>query len=177
MKTKDWVLGIGALVLSFLGVVSFCWGFWPAIIAIVFADLYLFAVLIGASLRAQNDAENNLGEKLKSWAERSKSLFPNRPISVLVLLCLTISLVSSFAGIFLSLAATGAKFHGTLESPTQAVHLSLTTMLTLGDGEFHAEDDAARRWILFELGSSILLFFTIFPLVISRISGWGQKER
>lgn len=177
MKANDWVLGIAAFLLSIFGILSLCFGIcWLAIIAVAFADLYLFAVLIGASLRAQCDAECSPGNKLKSCAEKSKNLFPNRPTSVVVLLCLTISLVYSFAGIFLSLDQTGSPFNKKLESPTQAVHLSLTTMLTLGDGVFHAEDDAARRLILFELGSSILLFFTIFPLVISRISGWGKKE-
>jgi hypothetical protein len=57
-----------------------------------------------------------------------------------------------------------------VQEPKDAIYFSVVTMSTLGYGDFVPANDAARRIVVWQMGSALLLVIVVFPLLVSRLA-------
>lgn len=162
------VLLIFASLIAFLASVSLCNKiFLLADISIWGTNLYLALVLIFAAVRSDGIREdkNYVPPDFVKW------FFPTRLVGLGMFILLAYALIKAFAALYLQLKTT-EHFSQAISSPEDATYFSLVTMTTLGYGEFHPISESAKSLVVFQLSSGLLLLFGVFPLLISRISGF-----
>ena len=151
---------IGLIVIfslvSAIGMTSVFWGCRSlAWIAIVISDLYLFAVLLLAALRAEDDA---LLER-QPWVRR---FFPRKTTGILVVSLLFLAIVSGFAGLYV-----GTEVFPSGKTPLDAFYISFFIM---GFTDYSPAPGYGQFVVIAQLVSGVLLLAALFPIHISRIS-------
>jgi Ion channel len=141
--------------------------FWLAKLAIWSTNLYLVLVLIFAAIRSDGlqESKSYTPPKFVKW------FFPTRLVGLGMFILLAYALVKAFAALYLQLETTD-HFSQAISSPEDATYFSLVTITTLGYGEFYPVSEPAKSLVVFQLSSGLLLLFGVFPLLISRISGF-----
>ncbi len=163
INTRSVTLCLFALLLIVLGIISiWCKEFrlfsW---LTIGGANTYLIIVLFLSAYRSDTKARTGTDPRTYDC------LFPSRTAGVLLVPSLFLALVFGFAGLYIDLDTNALSQN--IETPIKAIHFSLVTMLTLGSG-IEACVDYARMLVIGQLSSGVLLFFCIFPLLITRLS-------
>ncbi len=165
---KNVCIDIGLVVASLVavgsGVLSLYFD-WHSLswISILATDLYLFAVIFTAAIRADKKS----GTYQCGWA--ASWLFPSRRIGVITIPIMAVALVISFAGLYWSLNGNG-NFTSDFSSHTDALYFSLVTLTTVGYGDIAPLSESARGFVIFEISSGFLVLIGAFPLLISRVS-------
>jgi hypothetical protein len=135
---------------------SVFWGYrFLAWIAIVISDLYLFAVLLLAALRAEDDAFLNK----QPWIRR---FFPRKTAGILVVALLFLSVVSGFAGLYV-----GAEVFPSSKTPLDALYISFFIM---GFTDYSPKPGYGQLVAIDQLISGVLLLAALFAIHISRTS-------
>ena len=171
MATKDrFFLGISAL-LSVAGILALFlrlpWIIPAALVVIV--DLYLICVFVECAMRS---TEHN------GWRQVWMPL-PHRVWALLLLFFLIVTVVVSFAALFLASQEVRhllrdvtelqqGKFSDVLNNPHEALYFSMVTITTLGYGDFAPAGMVARWIIVWELATGLLTLVLAFPLVSTR---------
>lgn len=140
-----------------------CWHIAISYTSIVLVDAYLIFVLYEGATRVDLD---------KSDAERPGCLkFPNLRFSLVQLGFLLVTVVTGFASMYID---SGEVTHGQLALTKQsdAIYFSFVTLTTLGYGEFVPQGPYARNLVVWQLATGSLLLLGVFPLVLSRVSGY-----
>lgn len=144
---------------------------------IVASDFYFIFILVEAALRSSPNRVVSINyderSKIKNGVILHKSPcmfeFPKRRWSLLVVLLMVITVIIGFAAIYenstLIIVNHKAGLHGLLNS----AYFSMVTITTLGDGSMNPVG-YMKFFVMLELISGLLLFFCIFPFVISRVS-------
>jgi len=158
-ETKQHVtLVMITLLLATTGITSVYSGYRIlAWIAIVLSDLYLSIVLLLAALRS--DDEGFLGRH--SWIT---FFFPLKTTGLLVVLLLFVAVVSGFAGLYV-----GTGVFPSSKTPLDAIYISF---FILGFTDYSPSAGYGQFVVISELVSGVLLLVALFPLLISRISGF-----
>ena len=156
-------VGMG-LILAALAILSLeCgWRWLGAGIVAGIVDLYLLIVLWEAAQRRA------AGYKIFA--------FPHRSWSILFVFLLLISLICSFADMYIK--SMGVQ-HGSgeiLADHGDAVYFSTVTITTLGYGDYAPINKCARRIVIWELGSGFLLLLLTVPVLASRLADWSQRQ-
>jgi hypothetical protein len=151
---------IGLIVIfslvSAIGMTSVFLGYrFLAWIAIVISDFYLFAVLLLAALRSDDDGFLDR----HSWITR---FFPRKTTGILVVALLFLAIVSGFAGLYV-----GAEVFPSGKTPLDALYISF---FILGFTDYSPAPGYGQLVVIAELVSGVLLLAALFPIHISRIS-------
>jgi len=133
----------------FLGCQLLAW------IVIVISDSYLFAVLLLAALRAEDDAFLDR----HPWITH---LFPRKTAGIPVAALLFVSLVSGFAGLYV-----GVDVFASSKTPLDALYISF---FILGFTDYSPKPGYGQLVVIGQLISGVLLLAALFPMHISRIS-------
>jgi hypothetical protein len=153
---RDIVLIFIFALVSAMGMTSaFCGCRFLAWIAIVISDFYLFAVLLLAALRADDDG----------FLDRHPSItgfFPRKATGILVVTLLFLAIVSGFAGLYV-----GAKVFPSGKTSLDALYISF---FILGFTDYSPAPGYGQLVVIAQLVSGILLLAALFPIHISRIS-------
>jgi hypothetical protein len=144
---------------------------------LVCADIYLVAILIEAALRSSG---RPAGPVLFDLPERTWSLLQLLLMVTLVVTAfgslyrtsggvihVTKDLPSSTTAVLLPTAGENAS---PLASSTEALYFSAVTLTTVGYGDYVPGNDDARRLVVWELGTGLLLIAGGLTLVISRLA-------
>ena len=136
-------------------------------LSITLADIYLFAILLVSAIRAdkKNSTYNSSIEV--------KYLFPSRWVGVFLIPIIFITIVVSFAGLYLSVGGSES-FNKEISEEIDTIYYSLVTITTLGYGDIYPVARYAKVLVISELLSGALLLFGVFPLLISRISDFSE---
>jgi len=153
---RDIVLIVIFSLVSAIGMASVFLGCrFLAWIAIVISDFYLFAVLLLAALRADDDG----------FLDRHPSItgfFPRKAAGILVVTLLFLSVLSGFAGLYV-----GVGVFPSGKTPLDALYISF---FTLGFTDYSPKPGYGQLVVIAQLVSGILLLAALFPIHISRIS-------
>ena len=153
---RDIVLIVIFSLVSAIGMASVFLGCrFLAWIAIVISDFYLFAVLLLAALRADDDG----------FLDRHPSItgfFPRKAAGILVVTLLFLSVLSGFAGLYV-----GVEVFLSAKTPLDALYISF---FTLGFTDYSPKPGYGQLVVIAQLVSGILLLAALFPIHISRIS-------
>jgi hypothetical protein len=153
---RDIVLIVTFALVSAIGMTSvFCGGRFLAWIAIVISDLYLFAVLLLAALRSEDD----------DFLDRHPWItyfFPRKAAGILVVTLLFVAIVSGFAGLYV-----GAEVFPSGKTPLDALYISF---FILGFTDYSPAPGYGQLVVIAQLISGVLLLAALFPIHISRIS-------
>lgn len=145
---------------------------WPWIIAatlIAVVDLYLICVFVECAMRSS---------VRNAWRQVWLPL-PHRVWALLLLFFLIVTIVISFAALFLESNEVRhllrdkkelgqEQFSDVLMDPSEAIYFSMVTITTLGYGDFAPAGPVARWIIVCELASGLLTLVLAFPLVSTR---------
>jgi hypothetical protein len=173
-KIDFWVLIISFAMLISGYVSVHCKLSCLSYLVIFIVDIYLFALLLFAALRADSHHKTyTFNGRGSSIIEKAKCIFPSRTAGIFVIVFCSFAIVFSFAGIFLSLN-NETNFNGKLGGEMEAIYFSLVTVSTVGYGDI-SPANTARFFVSLEIVSGFLLLFGIFPLLISRISNFGSE--
>ena len=143
-------------LVSAAGVTSvFCGCRFLAWIAIVISDFYLFAVLLLAALRADDDGFLDRHPWITGF-------FPRKAAGILVVILLFLAIVSGFAGLYV-----GVEVFPSGKTPLDALYISL---FILGFTDYSPAPGYGQLVVIAQLVSGILLLAALFPINISRIS-------
>ena len=143
-------------LVSAAGVTSvFCGCRFLAWIAIVISDFYLFAVLLLAALRADDDGFLDR----RPW---TTGFFPRKAAGILVVILLFLAIVSGFAGLYV-----GVEVFPSGKTPLDALYISF---FILGFTDYSPAPGYGQLVVIAQLVSGILLLAALFPIHISRIS-------
>jgi Mg2+/Co2+ transporter CorB len=171
MPVKDRVfIGISALLAVMSVLALFLRMHWiVAVSLVVIVDLYLICVFVECAMRS---TEHNHWKKV--WLP-----LPHRVWALLLLFLLIVTVVTSFAAMFLASHEVRhllrdvqelqqEQFTDVLDNPHEALYFSMVTITTLGYGDF-APAGAVARWIIvWELATGLLTLVLAFPLVSTR---------
>jgi hypothetical protein len=155
-------IGIG-FVLAVIGCV-FLWfpiSRWVSAAVAGLTDLYILFLLLEASQRDTRDPK--------------RIDFPTKFWSVILMFCLLAALVSAFGTMYLK-TDNGVQNTITKEYLTcrfDAAYFSTVTITTLGYGDYVPVTAPARKLVLWELGSTVLILIVAFPIVASRLATFG----
>jgi len=153
---RDVVLIVIFLLVSAVGMTSVFLGCrLLAWIVIVISDSYLFAVLLLAALRAEDDAFLDR----HPWITY---LFPRKTAGIPVATLLFLSLVSGFAGLYV-----GVDVFPSSKTPLDALYISF---FILGFTDYSPKPGYGQLVVIGQLISGVLLLAALFPMHISRIS-------
>jgi hypothetical protein len=136
---------------------------------IVIVDLFLICIFVECAMRS---TEHN------SWKQVWMPL-PHRVWALLLLFFLIVTVVVSFAALFLASQEVRhllrdvqelnqEKFSDVLNNPHEALYFSMVTITTLGYGDFAPAGMIARWIIVWELATGLLTLVLAFPLVSTR---------
>jgi len=143
-------------LVSAAGVTSvFCGCRFLAWIAIVISDFYLFAVLLLAALRADDDGFLDRHPWITGF-------FPRKAAGILVVILLFLAIVSGFAGLYV-----GVEVFPSGKTPLDALYISF---FILGFTDYSPAPGYGQLVVIAQLVSGILLLAALFPINISRIS-------
>ena len=143
-------------LVSVAGVTSiFCGCRFLAWIAIVISDFYLFAVLLLAALRADDDGFLDRHPWITGF-------FPRKAAGILVVILLFLAIVSGFAGLYV-----GVEVFPSGKTPLDALYISF---FILGFTDYSPAPGYGQLVVIAQLVSGILLLAALFPIHISRIS-------
>ncbi len=143
-------------LVSAAGVTSvFCGCRFLAWIAIVISDFYLFAVLLLAALRADDDGFLDRHPWITGF-------FPRKAAGILVVILLFLAIVSGFAGLYV-----GVEVFPSGKTPLDALYISF---FILGFTDYSPAPGYGQLVVIAQLVSGILLLAALFPIHISRIS-------
>jgi len=143
-------------LVSAAGVTSvFCGCRFLAWIAIVISDFYLFAVLLLAALRADDDGFLDRHPWITGF-------FPRKAAGILVVILLFLAIVSGFAGLYV-----GVEVFPSGKTPLDALYISF---FILGFTDCSPAPGYGQLVVIAQLVSGILLLAALFPIHISRIS-------
>jgi voltage-gated potassium channel Kch len=170
---KNLKIDIGLL---FVAVVALIFGFislycsWLSLsyISIFGVDLYLFAVVLTAAVRADAKPRGESAISTYEFEWKAEWLFPSRRAGVVVIPIMVVALIVAFAGLYSALPAGNflKEFAGTCD----ALYFSLVTLTTVGYGDFAPITPFARGLVMFQIASGFLVLVAAFPLLISRVS-------
>jgi hypothetical protein len=151
---------IGLIVIfslvSAIGMTSVFLGYrFLAWIAIVISDFYLFAVLLLAALRAEDDGFLDRHPWITGF-------FPRKTTGILVITLLFLAIVSGFAGLYV-----GAEVFPSGKAPLDALYISFFIM---GFTDYSPAPGYGQLVVIAQLVSGVLLLAALFPIHISRIS-------
>lgn len=153
---RDIVLIVIFALVSAIGMTSVFLGYrFLAWFAIVISDFYLFAVLLLAALRAEDDGFLDR----HPWITR---FFPRKTTGILVVTLLFLAIVSGFAGLYV-----GAEVFPSGKTPLDALYISF---FILGFTDYSPAPGYGQLVVIAELVSGVLLLAALFPIHISRIS-------
>jgi hypothetical protein len=124
-------------------------------IAIVISDFYLFAVLLLAALRADDDGFLDRHPWITGF-------FPRKAAGILVVTPLFLSVLSGFAGLYV-----GVEVFPSAKTPLDALYISF---FTLGFTDYSPKPGYGQLVVVGQLVSGVLLLAALFPIHISRIS-------
>ena len=124
-------------------------------IVIAISVFYLFAVLLLAALRSDDDGFLDK----HSWVTR---FFPQKTTGILVVALLFLAIVSGFAGLYV-----GAEVFPSGKMPLDALYISF---FILGFTDYSPAPGYGQLVVIAELVSGVLLLAALFPIHISRIS-------
>jgi hypothetical protein len=143
-------------LVSAAGVTSvFCGCRFLAWTAIVISDFYLFAVLLLAALRADDDGFLDRHPWITGF-------FPRKAAGILVVILLFLAIVSGFAGLYV-----GVEVFPSGKAPLDALYISF---FILGFTDYSPAPGYGQLVVIAQLVSGILLLAALFPIHISRIS-------
>jgi hypothetical protein len=143
-------------LVSAAGVTSvFCGCRFLAWKAIVISDVYLFAVLLLAALRADDDGFLDRHPWITGF-------FPRKAAGILVVILLFLAIVSGFAGLYV-----GVEVFPSGKTPLDALYISF---FILGFTDYSPAPGYGQLVVIAQLVSGILLLAALFPIHISRIS-------
>ena len=151
-----------SLLAAIAGVASAYGGVSLSWLTIALVDAYLFLVLLFAAILCDMDGNRATNSQLKTF-------FPTRTVGLFVALLLSVALVTSFAGLYLRPEMATA-FTKPIDGRLDACYVSIVTMTTVGFGDFTPVTLQAKRIVIAQIASGVLLFFGIFPLLVSRLS-------
>jgi ion channel len=140
---------------------------WLAYMSLGGVNFYLACVLVFAAIRS----DGLQGSSSYEPPTFMKWFFPTRLVGLIMFPLFAYILVTAFAALYLQLG-TIEHFNCPIETVAKAKYFSLVTITTLGYGEIHPVSETARNLVLLQLSSGLLLLFGVFPLLISRISGF-----
>lgn len=185
-----WHLTAGFAVAA-LGVLSwlFGWNGYVSAAAAFACNLYLVSVLIEASVRAQQ--ERKIVDGVPQPKPRRFFEFPERTWTLLLVQFLLAAVVFGFANMYIR--SGGVRYQGPpaaieqsghtfdrsvpptdkstrLVDRIDALYYSVVTLSTVGYGEFVPTTRTARLLVLWQIGTGMLLFLGVFPLIVGRIS-------
>ncbi len=153
---RDIVLIVIFALVSAIGMTSvFCGCRFLAWIAIVISDFYLFAVLLLAALRADDDGFLDRHPWITGF-------FPRKTAGILVVTLLFLSVLSGFAGLYV-----GVEVFPSGKIPLDALYISF---FTLGFTDYSPKPGYGQLVVVSQLVSGVLLLAALFPIHISRIS-------
>jgi len=66
-------------------------------------------------------------------------------------------------------------FVNPITTAVDAIYASVVTMTTVGFGAYAPIDENTKRLVIGQLASAVLLFFGVFPLLISQLSTFIDK--
>ena len=167
-SSKNVCIDIGLMVASLLVAI----GGWCSVyhnsqcaawLSIGATDLYLFAVILIAAVRADKEKNTYKSGWELPW------LFPSRRAGVITIPLMAFALVLSFAGLFWALSGN-CNFTIAFSNQKDAVYFSLVTLTTVGYGDIAPVSEQARDLVILEIGSGFLVLIGAFPLLISRVS-------
>ena len=183
MSANFWHLILG-LVAALVGTLSLGFGLyrWVSLLVIGFVNVYSMAVLLECAIRS----DQTCPKPKPKWC----FALPDRTWSLLQLLFLAAALVSAFANLYIktseiqhvvidkSQPPAGGKTCkddeslpvGYLNNKCDALYFSVVTITTLGYGDYAPASPQARRIVVWELVSGVLILLFVFPLLVSRIS-------
>lgn len=101
---------------------------------------------------------------------------PDRDWGLLVLPLLFIALVTAFAGIYIGPRSTVHSSAGDLQDPWNAIYFSVVTITTVGYGDYAPVSTVARSAAVLELLSGMLVLLLAFPVLASRLAGFGDSR-
>ena len=153
---RDLVLIVIFALVSAIGMTSvFCGCRFLAWIAIVISDFYLFAVLLLAALRSDDDGFLDRHPWITGF-------FPRKAAGILVVTLLFLSVLSGFAGLYV-----GVEVFPSGKTPLDALYISF---FTLGFTDYSPKPGYGQLVVVGQLVSGVLLLAALFPIHISRIS-------
>lgn len=126
-------------------------------VAITVADLYLFCTLLIAAMRSD---DGNFAIR-HPWIMH---LIPRRTAGVFIAIFLINAIVSGFAGLYV-----GTNVFQSGKTSLDALYISF---MTIGFSDFSPTHGYGQWVVIAQLTSGILLFFGVFPLLISRIASF-----
>jgi hypothetical protein len=153
---RDIVLILIFSLVSVIGMTSVFWGCRLfAWIAIAISNSYLFAVLLLAALRAEDDAFLDR----HPWITH---FFPRKTAGILVVTLLFLTIISGFAGLYV-----GDQVFASSKTPLDALYISV---FILGFTDYSPKAGYGQLVVICQLISGVLLLAALFPMHISRIS-------
>lgn len=170
-RESIFLLILSLLLASCACLALYCEFFWLANLCIYCINIYMGLILIFAAVRSDGLQNNHsyVAPSFMRW------VFPTRLVGIGVFFILAYALVKAFAALYLQLETT-EHFNTSIASPEDATYFSLVTITTLGYGDFHPVSESARSAVVFQVSSGLLLLFGVFPLLISRISGFTGND-
>lgn len=150
---------VGAFLLAAVGIwiAVFQSSVVMAVCLIVLGDVYAFLLLLEAALRSIR-------------GKRTTIELPHRLVALLLLPCLLVALISSFARLYTAVGEVCDSHGAILTSSLDATYFSAVTMTTVGYGDFVPSGSRAKTIVLCELGSGVVLLLAALPLVVSRLA-------
>ena len=152
-----------SLLAAIAGVASAYGGVSLSWLTIALVDAYLFLVLLFSAILCDMD-----GNRANQRAIQ-EIFSPTRTEGLFVALLLSVALVTSFAGLN-PRPEMATAFTKPIDGRLDACYVSIVTMTTVGFGDFTPVTLQAKRIVIAQIASGALLFFGIFPLLVSRLS-------
>ena len=177
------IFGLAGAVLSGIAL----WAGAPALLSgilVGLTNLYLIAILVEAALRS-GKAPKSLDGLPRA---KTKVMFemPHRVWNLFQVFLLLFIVLCGFANMYIKEGGvvyqgpTLVVQHATSNQPAKpnpplagrldAVYFSMVTTATLGYGDFVPATEQARKLVIWELATDLLLLAGIFPLLISRLA-------
>jgi hypothetical protein len=159
-----WHLGIGGSLAGIGAYFLICeFPLWYSTVLGILLCLYLASLTLECARLSK-----------KSGSTKFRFDLPNRTWALLLTLFLVLSNVVIFANIYRQ--SKGIEYEENnqiriMQDKFDSVYYSAVTVTTLGYGDFTPNREA-RKYVLFQLFSGLLLIFCIIPVVVSRISSW-----
>jgi hypothetical protein len=148
-------------VFSSLGIVSLLYE-WREIYALLLYAAFIFYLGILIACCA-----------IKSRHNKEIFPLPDRTWALLLILLMLSGNISNFGNLYIQskeVKEQVAKEKPLLEEASDAIYFSTVTITTLGYGDFVPVGSKARRYVVLQLVSGVLLLLFIFPIVASRLS-------
>jgi FtsH-binding integral membrane protein len=99
-------------------------------------------------------------------------VLPSRVAGLLLFGSFLISLLFMWAGLYVHYCH---EFSPEINGGVEASYFSYITMATVGYGDIHPNSLHAKQLVMWQISTSILLFFGAFPLLISRFATFNSN--